>query len=111
MATNRRLEKQPENELRDIFTRTTDTILHALGNKAFRPRRAVNAAVVDSLMTGIANRILAKGAIKNEPEAFRRFNRLMADDKYMEAVETGTSQEANVESRLSKAQVAFAQWT
>lgn len=109
MATNRRLEKQPENELKDIFRRTTDTVLGAFGRKAFRPRRAVNAAVVDSLMTGVARRILAKGTIKNLPEALRHFTRLMADDKYLEAVETGTSQEANVETRLSKAQAAFAQ--
>jgi hypothetical protein len=62
-------------------------------------------------MTGIAKRILAKGAIRNQTEALRRFNRLMTDDKYLEAVETGTSQEANVETRLSKAQAVFAQLT
>jgi hypothetical protein len=111
MAANRQLERQPENELRKIFTKTTDTILNAFGNEAFRPRRAVNAAVVDSVMTGVAKRIHAKGTIKNLPEALKHFTRLMADDKYLEAVESGTSQEANVETRLSLAQAAFAQLT
>jgi hypothetical protein len=111
MATNRRLEKQSEDELERIFVRTTDTILTTFGNKAFRPRGAVNAAVVDSLMSGVAKRILAKGAIKNLPEALRRFTTLMADKGYLEAVETGTSQEANVKARLSKAEAAFTHLT
>jgi hypothetical protein len=57
MATNRHLKKQSESDLRDVFTRTTQTILNGIGEKAFRPRRAVNAAVVDSVMTGVASRI------------------------------------------------------
>ena len=32
----------------------------------------------------------------------------MTDQKYAEAVETGTSQEANVRNRLAKAEKAFA---
>lgn len=109
MATNRNLEKQPEEELRKIFSTTAGIILEGIGTKAFRPKRAVNAAVVDSLMYGIAKRIVAKGGspIKTFPELNRRFEKLMADKEYISAVETGTAQEANVGTRLSKAEGAF----
>lgn len=107
MATNRRLEKQSAQELEEIFKETTKTIFAALGKKAFRPKRAVNAAVVDSLMTGIAKRIQAKGPIKNLKEFRIRFYKLLKDTKYVAATETGTAQEANVRTRLAKAERAF----
>ena len=108
MATNRNLQKQPEDILRNLFSTTAKVVLDGLGVKAFRPKRAINAAVVDSLMTGIAKRIVFKGSpIRNFKELNRRFEKLMSDETYIEAVETGTSQEANVQDRLKRAEEAF----
>jgi hypothetical protein len=42
-----------------IFTDTVTVLDEAVGAQAFRPLRAVNAAVVDSVMTGLARRIKA----------------------------------------------------
>jgi len=109
MATNRNLQKQPEKELREIFNTTTQTILEGIGGKAFRPKRAVNAAVVDSLMTGIAKRLLDKGDICDKGMLKHRFDELMRNANYMAAVETGTSQEANVRTRITLAEQAFSQ--
>ncbi len=112
MATNRNLQKQSEEKLRLLFERTVKVIADSIGPKAFRPRRAVNAAVVDSLMIGIARRIINNPApIKNFPELKRRFERLLKDPTYVSAVETGTSQEANVAARLTKAETTFAHMT
>lgn len=108
MATNRQLAKQSGEELRSVFTNTTKTILSALGSKAFRPRRAINAAVVDSIMVGVAKRLISGRPIKNLKGAKERFDKLLADPDYFSAVETGTSQEANVKTRLKKAEAAFA---
>lgn len=109
MATNRHLRKQSENELRQIFVKTTQTILDGIGRKAFRPKRAVNAAVVDSLMAGMAKRLLDRGDIKDRESLKMQFDALMQDSEYMGAVETGTSQEANVAKRLGLAEKAFSQ--
>ena len=109
MATNRYLERQSENELRSLFAQTTTTIHHALGEKAFRPRRAINAAVVDSLMTGIAKRLAKKGAIKNKEQLQEQYEKLLKTQDYMSAVETGTAQEGSVETRLKLAERAFAE--
>lgn len=109
MATNRHLQKQAEKELREIFTQTTQTILEGIGTVAFRPKRAVNAAVVDSMMTGVAKRLLARGQIKDFSSLKARFEMLMKDTVYITAIETGTSDEANVNNRLAKAEEAFSQ--
>jgi hypothetical protein len=108
MATNRHLRKQSEQDLTAIFAETSSTILEGIGPKAFRPQRAVNAAVVDSLMNGIARRILSKGPIRNLKELKAHFGQLMRDNGYVSAIETGTAQEANVSRRLTKAEDAFA---
>lgn len=109
MATNRNAQKQSKNELQNIFNMTVWTILDGIGNNAFRPKRAINAAVIDSLMTGIAKRLLAKGKINDMDMLKLRFRELMQNTDYMEAVETGTSQEANVKTRLFLAEEAFSQ--
>ena len=110
MATNRYLKRQSEKELSSLFSQTVLAIRNSIGPKAFRPIRAVNAAVVDSLMTGVAKRISDKGPIKTKAQ-FRQmenqYEKLLKTKDYLGAVETGTSQEANVETRLRLAQEAF----
>jgi len=108
MAANRRLEKQSKKDLAAIFTKTTKIILDGIGTKAFRPQRAINAAVVDSVMSGVAMRILTKGDIKSTAQLKSRFEHLMKDKDYVASTETGTAQEANVKNRITKAEAAFA---
>jgi len=106
MATNRSLKKQPEAELKDIFSKATETIFRALGNGAFRPERAVNAALVDALMTGVGTHILKKGTVDiNKLKHARK--ELFADTDFMDAISTGTSQKPKVDLRIKKAIAAI----
>lgn len=107
MAANRNLERQTEADLRGVFGKTTKVLDNVIGKRAFRPKGPVNAAVVDSVMYGIAKR-LDQGEIADHEELRRRYGALMADNDYTSAIETGTSQEANVEARMRLAQEAFA---
>jgi hypothetical protein len=107
MATNRRLERQSEEELKAIFGQTTAILCEVIGQRAFRPRTAVNAAVVDSLMTGVATR-LAKGPILDKQQFKEKYDSLIKNIEYTGAVESGTAQEANVATRLKLAKQAFA---
>lgn len=109
MATNKNLTLQSERELTDIFNLTTVTIMEGIGAKAFRPKGAVNAAVVDSIMTGTAKRLLTHAPIKDLEKLKSQYDALIADKKYLEATETGTSQSANITTRLTKAEEAFSQ--
>jgi hypothetical protein len=107
MATNRDLKRQSENELTKLFSETTAMIVNTIGPRAFRLVRAINAAVIDSLMTGVARR-LATGPLKKPGDLVERYQSLINNPKYRSAVETGTSQEANVRDRIDLATKAFA---
>ncbi len=107
MASNRGLARQNESELTTVFEKTTTTIAEAIGSRAFRPVRVVNAAVIDSVMTGVARR-LAAGPIKKTNQLVEHYEALLKNQDYLNAVETGTSQEANVTTRLQLATEAFA---
>jgi hypothetical protein len=107
MAQNRDLAHQNETEITGVFKNTVAAIVKGIGHRAFRPVRAINAAVIDSVMTGVARR-LAKGPIERDNQLSERYEALLNNAKYREAVETGTSQEANVTTRLEEATHAFA---
>ncbi len=110
MAMNRNLERQSEAELREVFRKTISVLDSVLGHRAFRPKRAVNAAVVDSLMTGVAQR-LRHGEIKNSNQFQHQYESLLLNEEYISATEKGTSQEARVEARMRLARDAFADVT
>ena len=81
MATNRHLDRQSEADLQKVFCETTSVLASTLGRNAFRPKRAVNAAVVDSLMTGVAKR-LAHGKIENLDQFKERYRSLLSNSEY-----------------------------
>jgi hypothetical protein len=107
MASNRNLQRQGERDLTKTFVDTVSILNEALGPRAFRPVRAINAAVVDSVMTGLARRLVS-GPVRNREHLSEKYDALLKEKDYRSAVETGTSQEANVENRLRLATEAFA---
>lgn len=107
MASNRDLSKQSEEELSSIFESTTNLLMEAIGERAFRPVRAVNVAVVDSVLTGVAKR-LKRGPIKDHTAFSQSYDSLIKNPDYRPATERGTSQEANVQRRLQLAEQTFA---
>ena len=105
MKSNRGLQKHTAAENRKLFHSTVKTILEKLGRNAFRPERAVNAALTDALMVGIARR-LVKGSITTEirPE----YKELLENERFRESIFAGTSQADNVRTRIQLATEAFA---
>ena len=67
----------------------------------------MNAAVVDSVMTGLARRI-KREPISDPSQVAQEYATLMDNESYRKAVETGTAHESNVETRLELATSAFA---
>ena len=106
MAANQHLQRQSEKELTKVFVQTVGILHDAVGERAFRPVRAVNAAAIDSIMTGLARR-LEKGPIKDKNDLSNRYATLLANKEYRSAIDTGTSQETNVTTRLELAEEAF----
>ncbi len=62
--------------------------------------RALNAAVFDSVMVAVARRLQA-GPIKNVASVKEQYDKLLKDNKYVEAITRTTSDEDRVSSRIS----------
>ncbi len=107
MGSNRNLTKIDKNRIADVFAPTTALINTTLRKKAFRPERALNAAVCDSVMVGLARR-LQRGELKKPREFVAAYTQLLADGDYTTATKTATADEANVKLRLDRATNAFA---
>jgi hypothetical protein len=107
MATNREIAPEHAESLRRIFRETTDAILEGIGPRAFRPRIGVNAAVMDSVLYGVARRIQAQGPVRNPMTLAAANEALQANPEYKAAVESTTSYAESVRQRLTLAEEAF----
>jgi Protein of unknown function DUF262 len=107
MELNRDLQWQDAAQLRKVFDSTCHVLAGAVGSRAFRPVGPVNAAVVDSVMYGVAKR-LDGGPIENVSGFKAAHEGLISDRDYLELVDRSTAQEDNVAARLRQAEQAFA---
>ena len=108
MSKNRDLGCQSKDKLKRVFCDTTSFLKDCVGKSAFRPFDSLNAAVLDSVMTGVAKRIEERGPIENCDEVKNKLKGLFENEKYVEAVKTGTSEEGKVRTRQELALEAFA---
>ena len=104
MHDNKDMEVYSELEVRRVFRETVSVILEKLGVKAFKPSRALNAAVQDSLMIGIARR-LEKGPITSEIKV--QYNGLIDNEEFGDLIYSQTSHLENVRRRIQLATEAF----
>lgn len=107
-STFRHASADKREEFEKAFTDAIDFVYGALDAQAFRLGTRINAAIFDSVMTGVSERITAKGI--PSIEAFKRaYQELLEDADFVEACSTGTSNEGNVILRTLKAVTAFSQ--
>lgn len=106
MSSNRKLERYSKDVLKKLFCPIIDIVYKSIGDKAFRPEKAINAAVFESVMVGLATR-LEKGSIINMTQINTEYEKLVANTDYITACKTGTSDEGKIETRLSSAIEAF----
>jgi hypothetical protein len=109
MGRHRHIQRGQADDMAHIF-RTTIGLVHAcLGERAFKPERALNAAVFDAVMVGLAKRIRAAQPIEPECNQLReRYDRLLADPEFVNATRASTSGTEKVHSRIHMAIRAFA---
>jgi len=85
-----------------LFKNTIDVIWNSIGKQAFKPIGALNAAVFDSVMVGLARKMSA-GTVNNFERVKTTYVELINNPDYIKLVSQSTSDERNVESRLRKA--------
>jgi len=108
MGSNRHLELQSAETIGGLFEETVRHAYASLGPAAFRPRRNLNAAVVDSVLTGIAARLEA--GLGMEADALKTaYRALMSNEDYLSAIERSTADEEQVRTRLDAALSAFSE--
>jgi hypothetical protein len=108
MAGHRNPSVADADEFRTVFKDTVHIILNCIGPRAFRLGNVANAAVIDSLMAGVAQR-RAAGGLTGDGEAFRSaYQSLLDDTGYRAAVERATADEESVSVRFTKVRDALA---
>lgn len=96
------------SQCKNLFEKTIDTIFKCIGGKAFRPERALNAAMYDSVMVAIARR-LDTAEISDLEALKREYTKLLSDSSYLSAISQSTSDDKNVEYRLKEVTTRFAE--
>ncbi len=104
--------RNPENDfLRECgvrFRSAMEAFDCALESGVFRPERALNAAVFDSMSVGLTRRVeSSRGPINPEATKAAYFD-LLQDAEYMDAVSSRTADENSVAKRMKKAKERFA---
>ncbi len=106
MGKNKIIKPDVEKCMTESFVSSISLIGDQIGGRAFRPVRALNAAVFDSVMVGTARRL--QGPPITSPVAYREaYDRLLANQSFLNACGRGTASEERVRTRLKLAADAF----
>ena len=107
MGKNKELSDDKVVDMSNTFHSVIDLIYQSVGTRAFRPARALNAAVFDSVMVGAAKR-LEMGPV-SDIQTFRdAYDFLINNREYLDACGRGTAGAERVRTRLRLAKTAFA---
>ena len=102
----RRVKEDDAQNFRSLFIKTIGAAHSLLGDRPFRPERALNAAVFDSVMVGLATR-LTKGPITSGPRLAAAYLALLTESRYASAYRRATADEESVKTRMNCAVEAF----
>ncbi len=94
-------------ELRKAFGSTISAVRQGIGEKAFRPIRAFNTAVFDSVMVGLARRV-SQSPAPDPRKVGEAYDQLLQDKSYQEFWARSTADEEFVKKRIAAATAAFA---
>lgn len=107
MGKNRHLKLQSKEEISKIFTDTIYLAVSYIGEKVFKPKNRLNAAIFDSVMVGLAKR-LEKGEIHDIKTLQERYESLLENESFISTVfKGGTASEELIKRRISLAIDAF----
>jgi len=107
MGMNRHLKYQSREELTRIFVSTMETAAKSIGTNAFKLEKVITASILDSVAVGISCR-LERGDITDHVELARRYQELLKNEHFLNAVTVSTADEKNVRLRIEMATKVFA---
>ena len=89
-------------KLRKSFEETAELCWTALGKSAFRPVRALNAAVLEAVMSELARRLQQSGTKPPAERVKRAYARLIASDEFRKGWSRATADEEVVKKRTQE---------
>lgn len=107
LALNQLRDLSPDSDIGALFAAAMDVIDKAIGVRAFRPVRSLNAAIVDSLSVAMMRRIQAKSTV-DTASLVEAYDSLLANESYRDATTSSTAAEDTVKRRIKLATEAFA---
>jgi hypothetical protein len=107
LSDHRELQGLNSTVVTKKFEATTKAIARGIGSRAFRVTNAVNAALVDSIMVGVATR-LDSGPITDFDSMKAAHQALLKNESFTTAIGRATADEERVRTRLLLARKAFA---
>lgn len=107
LSKNRIINPQTGEAFSKIFEDTITVAHSALGRKAFRPVSALNAAVFDAVMIGLALRLKAGGEPNGE-QVKLAYESLIKKKEFIDAYVKSTADEESVRNRIRLATEVFA---
>lgn len=102
-AVNRTLQLHDEATLRGTFEKTISLIRKELGQKAFRLKTAINAAILDAVMVGVSSRLSSSVPVTDLDSLRAAYDSLLKDEKFLNATGRATADEEYVRTRLDLA--------
>jgi hypothetical protein len=108
MGRHKKLEAGLGEEMKNVFSGAIHAVHEAVGDSAFRPVRALNAAVFDSVMVGLARR-LKRGPVTDLALFKTKYDELLINQVFLDACGRGTAGEERVKTRIGLATEAFSQ--
>jgi len=95
-------------ELKDLFRMSISIVKNSLGKQAFRPTRALNAAVFEAVMVGVAERVRSGGENPDLKKVAEAHQYLLTDNEFMKASSSATATDESVKTRQRLAITTFA---
>jgi len=108
MKRNEDLKLQSADQLIQTFIPTIEAIYDSVGRQAFKPKGALNAAVFDAVMIGVARR-LERDGVEDRKSVDEKYQMLLSNEDFIPATQESTSDEENVRRRIALASDAFAE--
>lgn len=98
MSGHRYLNSETEDKFSEQFLKTIERVHQAIGNRAFRPQRALNVAVFDAIMVAIS---VSPNATSDQ--LANAHKTLIANEHFIRMCSDATSDESNVHGRIEMA--------
>ena len=107
MGTNREFEKHSKESLQTLFNDTIFAVYDSIGKNSFRIGNRLNAAIFDSVMVGVAKRLILTQRPIDKDKLKTEYENLLVNELFLSYVQSGTSNESSVKGRINLSIEAF----